>query len=92
MDAPHLLEIAADDAASPESLSLKADLRPAVWRALDRLPDDLRTTVILQVYQGLKYREIASIMEVPIGTVMSRLHRGRRILKKELADTVLEST
>jgi RNA polymerase sigma-70 factor (ECF subfamily) len=57
-----------------------------VAAAMDRLPDEFKTTVLLADVEGLTYREIADIMNCPIGTVMSRLHRGREFLKKRLWD------
>jgi RNA polymerase sigma-70 factor (ECF subfamily) len=57
-----------------------------VQRALDSLPDDFRTAVILCDMQGLSYKEIAEIMECPVGTVMSRLFRGRKLLAAALRD------
>src|SRR6185436_63946 len=58
----------------------------AVERALDSLPDDFRTAVVLCDVQGLSYKEIADIMETPVGTVMSRLFRGRKLLAAALRD------
>ncbi len=52
-----------------------------VTRAIDQLPDEYRTVVLLCDVQGFSYKEIAQILRRPIGTVMSRLHRGRKILK-----------
>jgi RNA polymerase sigma-70 factor (ECF subfamily) len=57
-----------------------------VKAALESLPENLRMTVLLADVEGFSYKEIAEIMEVPIGTVMSRLHRGRRALEKALHD------
>ena len=57
-----------------------------VQRALDALPDDFRTAVVLCDVQGLSYKEIADIMECPVGTVMSRLFRGRKLLAAALRD------
>ena len=54
--------------------------------ALESLPDDRRTAVYLADVEGFSYQEIADIMETPIGTVMSRLHRGRAQLRDILAD------
>jgi len=54
--------------------------------ALAELPEDFRTPIILFYFQEFSYREIAQILEVPIGTVMSRLSRGRGMLKKLLAE------
>ena len=54
--------------------------------AFDRLPDLFRTLVLLVDVEGLTYREAADVLNVPIGTVMSRLSRGRRLLRLELAE------
>jgi RNA polymerase sigma-70 factor (ECF subfamily) len=57
------------------SQRLEADeLRSRVKAGLELLPEHLRTTVLLAYYQGLKYREIADILQIPVGTVKSRLH------------------
>ncbi|MDO5672203.1 MAG: sigma-70 family RNA polymerase sigma factor [Actinomycetaceae bacterium] len=73
-------------------------LRSAETEALDRLPDseikealadlpqDYRMAVYLADIEGFSYKEIAEIMETPLGTVMSRLHRGRGILRERLTD------
>lgn len=55
-----------------------------VKSALESLPDNFRLPVLLADVEGFSYKEIADITEVPIGTVMSRLHRGRRALQKAL--------
>lgn len=55
-----------------------------VTKALQSLPDDFRTVVILCDIEGLTYEEIAEFVECPIGTVRSRLHRGRRLLQARL--------
>jgi len=59
---------------------------PRVKRALQQLPANFRITVYLADVEGYTYREIASIMRTPVGTVMSRLHRGRRQLRDLLRD------
>jgi len=58
----------------------------AIKAALDELSDDYRQAVLLADVEGLRYREIAEIMDTPVGTVMSRLHRGRRLLRIALED------
>jgi RNA polymerase sigma-70 factor (ECF subfamily) len=55
-----------------------------VSQALARLPDDFRTVVILCDIEGMMYEEIAQFLDIPIGTVRSRLHRGRRLLQQQL--------
>lgn len=55
-----------------------------VTKALQSLPDDFRTVVILCDIEGLTYEEIAEFVECPIGTVRSRLHRGRKLLQEKL--------
>jgi RNA polymerase sigma-70 factor (ECF subfamily) len=58
--------------------------------ALSAVPHDFRDVVVLVDIGDFSYQDAAQILDIPIGTVMSRLHRGRRILKRELAETVLE--
>jgi RNA polymerase sigma-70 factor (ECF subfamily) len=58
-----------------------------VLRALDRLPEPFRNAVVLRDMQDFTYEEIASILGVPIGTVMSRIHRGRSLLRGMLQGT-----
>jgi RNA polymerase sigma-70 factor, ECF subfamily len=68
----------------PESVALRPMLEREIRDALDELPDEFRIAVMLADVEELSYREIADIMGCPIGTVMSRLHRGRRLLKTRL--------
>jgi RNA polymerase sigma-70 factor (ECF subfamily) len=62
----------------------------AVKTALESLPENFRLPVLLADVEGFSYKEIAEIMDTPIGTVMSRLHRGRKALQKALWDTAKE--
>jgi RNA polymerase sigma-70 factor (ECF subfamily) len=68
------------------------DRMPAsvVKDALQEVPEDFRLAVYLADVEGFAYQEIADIMKTPIGTVMSRLHRGRRMLRELLADYAAE--
>ena len=58
--------------------------------ALSAVPHDFRDVIVLVDIGDFSYQDAANILDIPIGTVMSRLHRGRRILKRELAESVLE--
>ncbi|SEC02626.1 RNA polymerase, sigma subunit, ECF family [Paramicrobacterium humi] len=62
----------------------------AVKEALQSIPEDFRLAVYLADVEGFSYQEIADIMKTPIGTVMSRLHRGRRMLRDHLTDYAVE--
>lgn len=57
-----------------------------VTRALERIPEDFRTVVLLCDVEGFTYEEIANMLDVPIGTIRSRLHRGRNLLRAELIE------
>ena len=82
---------------SGESVTAKA-ARSAEWEAmdnlpssiiresLDQIPDEFRMVVYYAVVEGLPYAEIAEVMETPVGTVMSRLHRGKKMLRELLTD------
>jgi RNA polymerase sigma-70 factor (ECF subfamily) len=69
---------------SAEAVVMDSLVDEDVKAALAELPEDFRLTVLLADVEGFSYKEIAEIMDVPIGTVMSRLHRGRKALQKSL--------
>jgi RNA polymerase sigma-70 factor (ECF subfamily) len=69
---------------SPEDDALENVLDEDVQRALDALPDEYRMVVILADLEDFSYQEIAEILEIPVGTVMSRLYRARRRLESEM--------
>ncbi len=68
----------------PDALSTTVadEFRQQIWNGLQELPEEMREVFMLYHFQGLKYREIASACNVPIGTVMSRLHAARTRLRK----------
>ncbi len=68
----------------PESMASRRQLQAMVWDAVQELPVHYREVLILRDYQGLTYREIARILRLPRGTVMSRLHRGRLIVRNTI--------
>jgi len=70
----------------PETQALSPLVEAEVQRALDELPAEFRLAVVLSDVEELSYKEIAEAMGCPIGTVMSRLHRGRRMLQKTLRE------
>jgi len=72
----------------PEAAAMAADESRRVLQALDELDDDFRVVVVLRDVEDMDYAEIANVLEVPVGTVKSRLHRARCILRDKLADLV----
>lgn len=68
----------------PEDVTVQTQLGRLVRLALDDLPPDFRLAVLLADVEGFTYKEIAAIMGCPVGTVMSRLHRGRHLLQATL--------
>ena len=73
------LEVPSAD--SPEELLLAQDLREIISKEMSRLPEDTRTALSLREFEGLNYEEIAEIMNCPVGTVRSRIFRGREALE-----------
>ena len=70
---------------TPETLMLRAVLAPDIQAAIDELPESFRQAVWLRDVEEFSYAEIAAMLEIPIGTVMSRISRGRRTLFHALA-------
>jgi len=72
--------------ATPENIVLSNLVDSDIIDAIDDLPEQFRLAVVLSDVEGFSYAEMAEIMDVPLGTVMSRLHRGRKALQKRLWD------
>jgi RNA polymerase sigma-70 factor, ECF subfamily len=72
------------DLNTPDSMLLTKQVAEAVNRAIDQLPEDLRTAIVLRELEGLSYEEIAESMQCPIGTVRSRIFRAREAIATEL--------
>ncbi len=75
---------------SPEQELLEGVLDEDVQRAIDGLPVDYRMAVVLADLEGFAYKEIAEILDVPVGTVMSRLYRGRKLMEKAMLEYAQE--
>ena len=73
-------------AVSPEDAVMNGVLDEEVETAISGLPDEYRSVVILALVEDLAYKEIASALSIPLGTVMSRLHRGRKLLQAQLLE------
>jgi RNA polymerase sigma-70 factor (ECF subfamily) len=76
------------DLNTPDSMLLSKQVAEAVNRAIDKLPDDLRTAIVLREIEGLSYEEIAETMNCPIGTVRSRIFRAREAIAQELKPVI----
>lgn len=74
----------------PERRFFDSFVDEEVSRAVEKLPQDFREVVVLSDIEGLNYAEIAEVVGVPLGTVKSRLYRGRRILQRTLYDYAVE--
>jgi len=83
-------QIISDGGRTPETQVLDSIPDDEVKRALEELPEQFRNAVMLADVEGFSYKEIADITETSIGTVMSRLHRGRKALQKALWDYARE--
>ena len=88
----HLLDSGIQPSASPPEEEVLASITDDdVVRALEALSEEFREVVLLADVEGFSYREIAEIMDIPVGTVMSRLHRARRRLHQSLVGTPIAS-
>ncbi len=76
--------------ASPEHIALKDEIEKTVFRAIEELPEDLRTAITLRELNGMSYEEIAQAMDCPIGTVRSRIFRAREAIDNQLKPLISE--
>jgi RNA polymerase sigma-70 factor (ECF subfamily) len=85
----HMTDAGAEASPEPERVVLDSMVDGEIREALEELPEHFRTVVLLDV-EGFAYKEIAEMLGIPMGTVMSRLHRGRKFLQKRLYDLARE--
>jgi RNA polymerase sigma-70 factor (ECF subfamily) len=85
-DAPFDLQDRMTDTATPEALALTEEIRATVTSAIEQLPEDLRTAIMLRELEGLSYEEIATAMDCPVGTVRSRIFRAREAVDARLRE------
>ncbi len=74
------------DGDTPEGLALTGEIRDRILAAIEALPEDLRTAILLRELEGLSYEQIAQSMDCPVGTVRSRLFRAREAIDQQLAE------
>jgi len=76
------------DHSSPENQLFRDQLEVAINQAIVELPEDLRTAVTLREYEGLSYEDIAAVMDCPVGTIRSRIFRGREAIDARVIELV----
>ena len=82
----HSVQTKLQDPDTPEGMALTEEIRQVVNSAIDALPEELKTAIVLRELDGLSYEEIAAAMECPVGTVRSRIFRAREAIDKRLRD------
>jgi RNA polymerase sigma-70 factor (ECF subfamily) len=85
-DESHAMQGRMKDSETPEALVLTDEIRSTVNAAIDALPEDLRTAIVLRELEGLSYEEIAATMDCPVGTVRSRIFRAREAIDRRLRE------
>ncbi len=78
--------VALHETSSPERNLLRDELEKTIYDAIAALPDDLKTAVTLREFDGLSYEEIAEVMDCPVGTVRSRIFRGREAIDNQIRE------
>ena len=76
------------DIDTPEQELYKAELETAVFKALEQLPEDLKTALTLREFDAMSYEEIAEVMQCPVGTVRSRIFRAREAVDAQISDLI----
>jgi RNA polymerase sigma-70 factor, ECF subfamily len=82
----HHVQTRLQDPDTPEGLALTEEIRGIVNSAIEGLPEELKTAIVLRELDGLSYEEIAAAMECPVGTVRSRIFRAREAIDKRLRE------
>ena len=82
----HELAAERQEVASVEDLAARAELSGAVAAAMELLPAEQRTAIILKEYHGLTFQEVADLMNCPLSTAKTRLYQGLTLLRKHLAE------
>ena len=82
----HSVQAKLQDPDTPEGMALTEEIRQIVNSAIDALPEELKTAIVLRELDGLSYEEISAAMECPVGTVRSRIFRAREAIDKRLRE------
>ena len=82
----HSVQTKLQDPDTPEGMALTEEIRQIVNSAIEGLPEELKTAIVLRELDGLSYEEIAAAMECPVGTVRSRIFRAREAIDKRLRE------
>jgi RNA polymerase sigma-70 factor (ECF subfamily) len=82
----HSVQTKLQDPDTPEGMALTEEIRQIVNSAIEALPEELKTAIVLRELDGLSYEEIAAAMECPVGTVRSRIFRAREAIDKRLRE------
>ena len=77
---------------NPETLLVAEEMKDAINQAFQNLPDEIRSTLSLREYDGLSYEEIAKVQNCPIGTVRSRIFKGRELINETFSRLGLSKT
>jgi len=81
-----------DKAPAPESGLVQQEMRQSIQQALEELPAEFREVMVLRELEGMSYKEIAAIADISMGTVMSRLSRGRAMLQRQVVKRLAEES